>query len=369
MATGDIMKMQNEEFVTTSLPSTTYTDLLSDRINFDEEDFLKITKFVQDNLEKWKSVSSEFFPRSKTGLARSLLVERNRRDKSLHVYIVFNRNFDNKQHGAFKKAADIFDLASNSFKKRITMPSSMENMYEIGRMEEYLPQFLHSTNTYRTKGRWTRISIVMDRFDCDMKNLFNKPDLSLKDRIEIAKQIFKEISKFHEKKRVMRDLKPDNFLFRSKNGQIEVIFSDLGHVCPEKTDNMQRLSGDVCYIPPEIAKALIENRFEDLIRYTTSKYDMWALSYILVRLFEKELEINAPVLMQKLRDAWEPIFTFQGEEAKAIIANELLTKENLKIEDANGNSLAALIIALRSQDPQQRPSIEECKSILAEFLN
>jgi serine/threonine protein kinase len=337
--------------------------------SFSHVDFQKTYQYVQENLQAWvqSGQRSIYMSSSKTGLSRSILFEKDRYTSKIHVYIVFNKKTDDKRKGAFKTCSKVFDIFDQNICARLTMKNTRANQQELTRIDQFLSSITHSiTFNYTKKGN--KICIMQDYFDNNLETALHENKFTTAEKCEIAQQLMWQIAQFHRDGKVIRDLKNENFLFRrEQNGKITVILSDLGHLVEEKPESSQFPNGTLAFVPPEIAKAILEQNGSSIINATTKKYDMWSLSYCLTTLFEQELREKAPILMQKLTKTYQTLFA-SATNPTSFIANELLQQENLTVADANGCKLAELIIALRSSNPENRPSIEECQELLMQAV-
>ncbi len=278
-------------------------------------DILRLAFFIEEKIFKVNKVAQNFFYKKKTGLARSLQFDPEKRE----VYLLADYNLSlGKDAGAFKQMAFCVRLEENNFRKSpeitiylVTKSDGLilpEIRYDIANSKieiAYSKRFIGARGLvqFRTATFYTDVKIQHASFIftyCNGGNLNtlifkSKKSISFQEKLLIAEELMNGLQFMHQKKIVHGDLKLENALCEldDKEHIVAARICDFG-ICyniEEQTTETRKAPelyewGHGCtteFSPPEVYGTL---------NFTGDYYavDVWGMGAMLYEIFfEKPL--------------------------------------------------------------------------------
>ncbi|MGE4170649.1 MAG: protein kinase [Candidatus Margulisiibacteriota bacterium] len=181
-----------------------------------------------------------------------------------------------------------------------------------------------------------------------MESLWEHPELSepvphLRGQLltRIAQSAIDQVAFFHDRGFAHRDLKPDNMLINFRTGEVSLIDFDTA----TKKPNTDEVMGTVAYMAPEVLLAQFQGG------YDPKKADAYSLGIVLTEMVLGHHPSTNFVLPSPL--TLGAIEKFHAYIGKAILALPADTP------------LRDVIVGLTHQDPDQRMSVHEAKTVVA----
>ncbi|KTD68411.1 serine/threonine protein kinase [Legionella steelei] len=215
--------------------------------------------------------------------------------------------------------------------------------------KEALRQKKHGVNVVAVVGAGDRVITILE--DCGIsldKLLPFQPShkYSFQFRLAVAAHIASEMLLLQQKGVVHRDLKPANICYKKlENGQFLIIFIDFGLAEDVHSKNNLIFSGTPAYMSPEVI----------LGKGSTYQSDMYALAAILGEIFGATNVLKYKELAATLPDLAAASYCFDG----------LFTGYNVsEIDPYLLDDIKTLLKHLQSQQPKERPTIDELNKFL-----
>lgn len=207
---------------------------------------------------------------------------------------------------------------------------------------------LNVASLYDTFEDDTCVDLVMEL--CTGGELWNrirKHDYTEQEAARIIREVLRTISQFHVSGVVMRDVKPENFLFASadKDSHLKAIDFGMAEYCDDETVLKER-AGTPIYVAPEVLK----------MRYG-QKADLWSAGILAYQLLTGRLPfVGDNGLMVSKLYMTKQIFSNKDVFRAILYADLDFTTSPW---DELSPEAAQLVRSLLTRDPQRRPSALE----------
>jgi hypothetical protein len=267
-----------------------------------------------------------------------------------------------RQHlgrGGFKRVrriarVELDEHGEASVKTGAKLSLKWTNTFDAGDVEHRnfqrtagLPQVLSciaARTAYSQRRRAPKHVFYTDEYDADVpRALAALPALSAANRRALMVDCATAVAALHGRGLVHHDLKPDQFLVRSAEGEssLRAVLGDLGSVAhvDEALGLLRGLMVSLRYVSPDRARRLLRAFTDPTARHARPSDDLWALG----------------VVLHLIRTGREPAALGCGEW---LLPRRALLRE-VRDGHAPVDDVDACIAALLDPDPTARPSAQE----------
>ena len=267
--------------------------------------YLNMCLYIETHKEVWRGAveksGKNLYVRSNSSLSRSVQYNF---DHTIFVHFVKKRLKDKVLgEGGFKcvKTALCYNtgelFASVGLGKKCE--GELEKMTLVAGLEGFI-QPLYCVSYLDKYENFPKKRIIMKLCEKgNLSQLLKERRLSKGDFWRIASQLLSSLNQLHARKLIHRDLKPANIvLSQGAHGSLKAYICDLASLCTFESDERQEYRTTCWYVPPECAKAHLEDEahakitsaknFDVIPSFSavvTDKLDVWSLGLILYQMF------------------------------------------------------------------------------------